>query len=368
MTRTSMGKASRTKKDRPGALREQSSAVAGEPAAGGAPAAVAGTPGSPWEIPLSLAAVLVAAAIFRAVYFYLDSRNPIFFDGLFLDSSVYDNWAKAIAAGDWLGREAFYFPPLYPYLLGLIDRWFGHSYALIYLAQQLLGLINLVLIYRIAEAVFTARAALYAAVLAALYAPLAFFETKVLGTTLGLTLNLIALLLLVRRERTRDGAWGPWFIAGLTFGVAALCLPGSILLTILFVPILLRWRNGAAAASLAAGTFAALLPILAHNLYVAGDPLLLSGQGGITFYQGNNPSARGLYNVVPGFSGAPERQAAEEKTIAERDTGRPLRRSEISAHFFRKGLVFIGGSPGQWLLLEGRKLLALFGTYEASTE
>ncbi len=368
-----MGKASRTKKGRPGA----GGGVAAEPAGPGEAAsrgrseAGARTPGSPWHVPLGLAVILVAAAIFRAVYFFLDSRSSIFFDGLFLDSSVYDGWAKSIAAGEWIGREAFYFPPLYPYLLGLFYRLFGHSYALVYLAQQLLGLVNLVLIFRIGEAVFNARAARYAAGLAALYAPFAFFETKILGTTLGLTLNLAALLFLVRAERNRDkpgsGSWRPWLVAGLAIGIAALCLPGSILLAVLVALHLARWRKGAAVA-LAAGALAALLPVLAHNLYVAGDPLLLSGQGGITFYQGNNPSARGVYNVVPGFSGAPERQAAEEKTIAERDSGRPLRRSEISAHFFRKGLAFILGSPHRWLLLEGRKLLALFGTYEASTE
>src|SRR2546428_3878453 len=54
----------------------------------------------PWAIPLSLALVLLAAAVFRAVYFYLYSRNSIFFEGLILDSSVYDSWARSIAAGD----------------------------------------------------------------------------------------------------------------------------------------------------------------------------------------------------------------------------------------------------------------------------
>lgn len=365
-----MGKASRTKQGRPGPGNPAADpAGPGEAAPRDRSGAGAGAPASPWHVPVGLALILIAAAIFRAVYFFLDSRSPIFFDGLFLDSSVYDGWARSIAAGEWIGREAFYFPPLYPYLLGLFYRVFGHSYALVYLAQQLLGLLNLVLIFRIGEAVFNARAALFAAGLAALYAPFAFFETKILGTTLGLTLNLAALLFLVRAERSRDepGAWRPWLIAGAVIGVAALCLPGTILLAILAALNLARWRKDAALA-LAAGAFAALLPVLAHNLYVAGDPLLLSGQGGITFYQGNNPSARGLYNVVPGFSGAPERQAREEKAIAERDRGRTLRRSEISAHFFRKGLAFVIGSPAQWLLLEGRKLLALFGTYEASTE
>ena len=93
-----------------------------------------------WAIPVSLALVLLAAAAFRAVYFYLYARNSIFFDGLILDSSVYDSWARSIVAGDWIGRKEFYFPPLYPYLLALVFRTFGHTLAIVYLLQAGRGL------------------------------------------------------------------------------------------------------------------------------------------------------------------------------------------------------------------------------------
>src|SRR5437867_8456849 len=193
---------------------------------------------------------------------------------------------------------------------------------------------------------------------------------KVLGTTLGLTLNLLALALLVGAERSavagRPGV-RRWFAAGLAIGTAAECLPGTILLAPLYAAHL-GLRRGRAAMVLLAGTFLATVPVLSHNLYVASDPLPLSGQGGLTFYQGNNPNATGLYSVPPGFSGSPESQAVEEQSKAERETGRIMRRSEVSAHFLRKGLSFIASSPLAWIRLEGRKLLALFGDYEASTE
>jgi tetratricopeptide (TPR) repeat protein len=327
-----------------------------------------------WEIPRPLAGLLIAAAAARAVYFYLLARHSIFFEGLILDSEVYDGWARSIASGEWIGREAFYLPPFYPYLLGIVFRLFGHSVALVYLGQALLGLVNLALIHRIGTAVVGERAGLLAASGAALYAPFAFFEMKVLSTTVGLTLSLVALLALVRAEER--AAWGPrsaasargWVAAGLLIGVAALCLPASVLLALLYAGVRAARRGFKEAGLLLAGTLAALLPVVAHNLYVAADPLPLSGQGGITFYQGNNPGSMGLYNVVPGFSGSPELQPKEEKEIAERETGRVLRRSEVSAHFFRKGLGFIVSQPGRWLVLEARKLGALLGDYEASTE
>jgi tetratricopeptide (TPR) repeat protein len=327
-----------------------------------------------------LAIVLIAAALFRAGYFLL-YRRSIFYDGLILDSSLYDTWARSVAAGDWIGSEAFYFPPLYPYLLGVLFRAFGHSYAPVYAAQMVLGLLNLILIYRIGLALFGSRTGLIAAAGAALYGPFAFYETKILGTALGLTLNLAALLLLLRAESSFPSRRPllRWFLAGLAIGVASLCTPASVLLAILCAaawaarclraPRARRPPGGLAVpAALLAGTLVALLPVLAHNLYVAGDPLLLSGQGGITFYQGNNARAKGLYDVVAGFSGSPDRQPNEEKQIAERETGRTLRRSEISAHFLRKGLAFIAASPGPWLALEVRKIGYLMGDYEASTE
>jgi len=329
------------------------------------------TGGSPWSVPRSMAAVLIAAALFRAVYFYLYARRSLFFDAMLLDSDVYDRWGRAIAAGEWVGKDAFYLPPLYPYLLGTLDALAGPSYALVYLLQELLGLLNIVLIFRIGARLFGERAGLLAAAGAALYAPFAFFETKILGTTLGLTLNLAALLLLVRAERRSaeagHAAIGAFLAAGIAIGGAALCLPATILLAALYALRLGR-RSLRCGAALLGGTALMLLPVLLHNLVVAGDPLFLSAQGGITFYQGNNRGAAGLYAPAPGFSGAPDTQPAEEKAIAEREAGRPLKRSQISTHFFRKGLAWIAASPGDWLWLEVRKLARLAGDYEASTE
>ena len=328
-------------------------------------------------IPTPLAILLVAAALFRAVYFIFYSGNAILFDGLILDSALYDAWAQRVAGGAWLGTQAFYHPPLYPYVLGLLFKAAGHSLALVYLMQALLGVVNVFLIFQIGSALFGARAGILAAAGAALYGPFAFNETKILGTTLGLTLGLLCLTLLIGAEQAaargpgagrRGRIWLRWLAAGLTIGVASACLPGTAILAPLYAASL-AWRGSSRAGLvLLAGALVGLAPVTAHNLYVAGDFLPLSGQGGATFYQGNNPNASGGFNVPPGFTGSPDSQAAEEQSIAERETGRPMKRSETSAHFFRKGLSFIASSPGAWLALEARKLAALLGDYEGSTE
>ncbi len=318
------------------------------------------------RVPAGLALVILGATLFRALYLYAYARTGILFDGMMLDAAIYDTWAQAIAAGAWMGREAFYFAPLYPYLLGALFRLVGHSYAIVYILQGLMGLGIILLIHSIGARLYGRRAGLFAAAGAVLYLPLPFFETKILGATLGLFLGLIALRLLIGAEEART--MKPWMVAGLALGVASTVTPAVVLLAGLYAAALTFRRRLAAAALLGAGALIALLPILVHNVTVAGDWIFLSGQGGVTFYQGNNPDAIGLFMPPPGFTGSPEQQPEEEKVLAEREAGHPLRRSEVSAHFLRKGLAFVTGSPVRWLGLEARKLGRLIGSYEPSTE
>jgi tetratricopeptide (TPR) repeat protein len=328
-----------------------------------------------FRLPLGLAIVLLAAAGFRLVYLLAWMKDPILRDTLILDASIYDAWAQRIAAGALVGKESFYFAPLYPYLLGGV--YFlaagsspapvsGHALTFVYLLQVALGLGSIALLHAIAARLYGRGAALWTAAGAALYLPFVFFETKILAVALGAFLCLLALHLLIRAEegggRRGDG------LAGTAVGLLSLCLPAAQLLAIVFtLDRLLRRRTGAAL-RFALGALLVLLPSLAHNVAAASDPQMVSAQGGITFYQGNNPQAVGLFMPPPGFSGSPDRQAEEERAVAEREAGRPLRRSQISAHFLRKGIAFIATSPLQWLLLEGRKAAALLGSYEPSTE
>jgi tetratricopeptide (TPR) repeat protein len=319
-----------------------------------------------FRLPVGLAVVLLAAAAFRVFYLVTWMKDPILRDTLILDASIYDTWAQRIAGGAWIGRESFYFAPLYPYLLGLLETVAGHVLTIVYVLQALLGLASIALLHSIAERLSGARAALWTAVMAALYLPFAFFETKILGVALGSFLGLVALHLLLRAEEG-DGRRGDG-LAGAGVGLLSLCLPAAQLLALVCALDRLARRRFGAALRFALGACAVLLPSLLHNLVASGDLQLISAQGGVTFYQGNNPQAMGLFMPPPGFTGAADRQADEERAIAEREVGHPLKRGAISAHFLRKGIDFIVGSPLSWLVLEGRKALALVGSYEPSTE
>ena len=321
---------------------------------------------------IALLAVIAGAALFRVAYFLQYRSASVFFDTPFLDAFVYDEWARRIAAGAWLPAEPFYFPPGYAYALASLYRLGLSSPASVYVVQLGLGLLNLVLVHRIAGRAFGSRVALVAAVLAVLYASFPFFETKLMSPTLGLSLLLASIATLAAAQE-QGGVWR-WAGGGVLLGAASLVRPE----TLLAAPLLLvwiacwvgpRWRATAiAAGALVAGWALPILPVAIHNLRAGGE--LISAQSGIAFYQSNNSRARGLYVFLSeeGFTGGPDTQADEEKAIAERAVGHALTRAEVSAYWRGKGLRFICDSPGRFVWLLGMKVMRYVESYEYSTE
>lgn len=326
---------------------------------------------------VALLAVVTGAALFRAAYLLQYRAASVFYDTPFLDAAVYDGWARRIAAGAWLPAEAFFFPPGYAYALGALYRVGLSAPTSVYVAQQGLGLLNIVLIHRIADRAFGSRVALAAAMLAALYAPLPFLETKLMSATLALTLLLGAIAMLGAAQ-ARGGA-RRWAGAGVLLGATSLLRPDTLLAGPFLVAWLARWTPSSASrsrwqttmvamAALLLGWAAPIVPVAIHNLGAGGS--LISAQGGMTFYQANNARARGLYVLMrdEGFSGSPADEPDEEKAIAERAVGHPLSRAEVSAYWRDKGLQFIRNSPGRFVWLLGMKVVRYVGSYEYSTE
>src|SRR5436309_604631 len=172
----------------------------GPPRTAGARAEVGGS--------TALIAILAVAAAFRVAYFLQYRSASVFFDTPFFDSLTYDAWGRRIAAGEWVGAEPFYFAPGYAYALALVYRLISPTLPAVYVLQLVLGLADVVLVHRLTALAFGRRAGLVAAALTVLYAPLPFFETKLLSPTLAVTLLLLALVALTSAQR-RGGA-GRW--------------------------------------------------------------------------------------------------------------------------------------------------------------
>lgn len=319
----------------------------------------------------ALGPILLAAGLFRVAYFLQYRDVSVFFDVPAVDGYVYDRWARDLAAGT-AADAPFYLAPGYPYALALLYRHVSPSLAAAYAAQLALGLLDIVLIHRLAADAFGRRAGILAAALAPLYAPFPFFETKLLSATLALTLLLIALVAL-GAARARGG-WWRWALGGVLLGATSLVRPETLLLA----PCLLLWlvcwgpppRAALGAAALLFGSWAvAVAPAVVHNVRTGGSALI-SQQGALGLYQANNPRARGFYVFLAeeGFSGSPAGQEDEERAIAERALRRPLTRAEVADYWLGRTRDFVTAQPGRFLWLVGQKLVKFTGSYEYSTE
>src|SRR5437762_10770275 len=83
--------------------------------------------------------VIFAVAFTLRIIHIWQMRNAPFFTLLMGDARAYDEWARRIAGGDWIGRDVFYQAPLYPYFLGLIYRVAGHDLFAVRVCQAIVG-------------------------------------------------------------------------------------------------------------------------------------------------------------------------------------------------------------------------------------
>src|SRR5262245_25386893 len=91
-----------------------------------------------WKHPATVFAVALAV---RLVHLWQMSESP-FFSVLMGDGRSYDEWARRIAAGDWLGTDVYYQAPLYPYFLGAIYTLFGRDLFVARLCQAFVGALS----------------------------------------------------------------------------------------------------------------------------------------------------------------------------------------------------------------------------------
>ncbi len=341
-----------------------------------------------------ISGILFTGLLLRALYLLGIPGTPLE-NLLFLDALSYHNWAKRIAAGDWLGHEPFHMAPLYPYVLGVIYRFLGEGIAP-KIVHAGLGVANGLLIFLVAERAFGRTTALLAFLLSLVYGPFLFYEIQLLNTTLALTLALSVVLLLDRgiERRTRREIT----LSGLLLGLGMLVRPEFLLFAPLAIGAILlgqgrreeagratsaagggeresggpRGRRGARPASSVALALSfcvsAAIPLAisgARNALVAGDFVLISHHGGISFYMGNNEYTDGTYRPPPFFQGTPEAiDQRDSRRFAEKEAGRALRASEVDRFWYGKAFAYIREHPLAYARLLARKLALYWGDYE----
>ena len=319
-------------------------------------------------------AIFVAALAVRLLHVWLLSGSP-FFDALLGDARGYDEWARRIAGGDWVGTDVFYQAPLYPYFLGVLYKVFGHSLAAVRILQAIVGAGSCALVGLAGYRFFSVRVGAIAGFVLAVYAPAIFFDALIQKSVLDLFFIALSLWLIGRLvDHPRLGR--DWCCLGLAMGGLSLTRENALV----FVAVILVWvatgvvsgfngtvpaRDRAAlAATFVAGLAIVLLPVAIRNYAVGGGFYLTTSQFGPNFFIGNNPQADGTYMSLRFGRGAPEYERTDATELAEHATGQTLTPAEVSGYWTDRALAFVTGQPGAWLRLMWRKVALLFNATE----
>lgn len=311
---------------------------------------------TPHRARIALLAIVVLAFVLRVVY-VLQSQSSPYFDEPQMDALYHVEWARAFASGAEHQPGPFFRAPLYPWFLGLVFRLFGDGLLLPRLVQAGIGALSCALVYAVAARAFDRRTGLVAAALCASYWMLVYFDGELLLPVLEVPTSLLAILFALRwGERPTTGRAA---LFGLALGLAAIVRPNVLL----WAPLVGGWmllRSGpglavrarhALAAALA--TLAPILPLTAYNAFAGHDAVLISSQGGVNFWIGNNPASDGSTAIAPGTR--PDWWGGYRDTIHQAEVleGRPLRPSEVSRHYAHKALAWMREHP-----LDAARLLA----------
>jgi tetratricopeptide (TPR) repeat protein len=337
--------------------------------------------------------IFLVALVLRLIHVWQLRRSP-FFDVLLGDAHGYDEWARRIAGGEWIGREVFYQAPLYPYFLGVIYAGAGHSLLAVRLVQALIGSASCALLALAGRRLFAPTVGVVAGLGLAVYAPAIFFDGLLQKSVLDVFFLSLALWLISRLlDEPADRRL--WLSLGLAMGALSLTRENALV----FIAVILVWclvrlkpdptRGGRAQRATRraaggsgssrtwplttrvafAGTFVlglaiVLLPVAIRNYAVGGGFYLTTSQFGPNFYIGNNPDADGTYMSLRFGRGAPEYERQDATELAALALGRTLTPAEVSSYWTTRALDFITAHPGQWLKLMGRKFVLLWNATE----
>ncbi len=335
-------------------------------------------PKATWKRSVLTAAGLFILAFLLRLFYIHGLRATPFFGPLSdkLDDGVYDLMAQTISGGNWIADMPLsaYRIPLYPYFLAALYRFFGHNIALVHTTQSFIGAFTGVFIYFISKEIFKNHwAAVIAGVLSACYIPFIFYENLLLGESLSIFFNLVSLLLLAYvfvRERLKTLYV---FLAGIFLGLSILLRPNT-LIPVLFLAFFIFYFFAIKTKAFVKGVIlsvvflmavlAAIIPITIRNYYLHKDFIPLSAVGGVNLFIGNNAEANGKFHLSKGIGTSLDEMIKNSEEIAQKDRGRLLKPSQVSAYWMGRAVNFALNSPTDFLRLLWIKTAFFFNHYE----
>ena len=339
-----------------------------------------------WWVPLGI----FCCALLVRLIFLMESLNTPFYNYRGIDADAYHQMAVGFLEGTWPGKEAFFWPPLYPLFLGLLYKTIGQNVTILKILQAALGSVSCVLVYFIARAIFSGLfVAIAAAIICCLCGTMIYFDSQLLSGNLDVLLELLIIFSLLFACRRRRIIW--WVLGGLAIGLSAINR-GAI---IVFIPVILFWMymvshrrwgfeseserpafwKTAIALLLPVGLI--IFPVVLHNVrydrtvvdeepepvglkqFVSTGFLPIASNLGINFYLGNHRELREVNNI----------NHPEHFIYFHRINDEPAEKGIESAfgqsrYLVRQSLGHIFEKPGDFIKLMGLKVFQLFNGVE----
>jgi len=305
--------------------------------------------------------VFGVALLVQMLYLAEGGRDPTFTVPI-VDALTYHQSAASFAHGGRLTEGAFWQPPFYPLFLGCIYRFLGESIFVARVIQACLGAVSCTLLWWIGRRLFSNGTGLLAGLMLAVYGPFVFFNTRLLPAGLAIFLDLVAfalLLLSIKRQR-----WWVWFSFGLVSGLSTITVVNGIVIPVvaaiwLGVTAVARqeWKRTIVAISmLVVGLALPVSAVTVRNYRLAGEFVLISTNGGVNFYIGNNADADRTVAVRPG--------AAWKQLLRKAYMDGTKTDAQQSAFFFSQAIKYIQSQPVDFLRGIARKSVRFINARE----
>ncbi len=254
--------------------------------------------------------------------------------------------------------ERFGRAPLYPLFLAGLAAATGplDSLVAVKIAQAALGAIGVWFIALTAGRIAGPQAAGLAAWAAALYPPLVWIPAYVLSETLYMTLAfanvLVASVVIDERSHAptlrRSSSPSALLLCGVLGGLAALTRPAHLFFLLILGVWMLLGRRVRDVSVVAVGALLVIVPWTARNYREHGRPVLIASEGGITFWTGNHPLARG-----EGDMAANPAIKLDNRRVRSEHPG--LDPEALEPIYYREAFDVIRRDPLWWLSLLARK-------------
>ncbi|MDK9699486.1 MAG: glycosyltransferase family 39 protein [bacterium] len=320
---------------------------------------------------LSFAEGLFAAALLiRCIWLAGLVKTP-FWSALLVDALTYHELAIKYVTDGFFPAIIYERAPLYPYILATVYSVFGSDPLWIRLIQACVGSLNVLLIYRITARMAGELTGRVAGILAATYGMFWLHEADILAPVWIILFLLLAIQILLPPLPGRPEPSKRWqsigkpLSGGLMLGFATITWPTAIFAAPGLLSLLYPFRNQLLRKSqrnwkplLYALGATAVLPLLVtlYQWLRFGEPLL-SLQGGVNLYIGNNPDADGYSAILPDFG--PAWTFPELRYHLSTLKGRLVSWTELDTYYRNLAVLFVMQHPLQALQILFNKFFLL---------